>query len=194
MALNDPKSSSNSKINDPAPRGWFLCGYTFMHFMADTLKTLSKKTTPTFAFATTTKYGFDPSCFGFLGAFEAHLERPLPSSAIQHPAGSPLQNMRTSGSPLQEQSKDTKDAYLFSRTLFLSQTCLHFAVSLFKNPVSCSLVASIFSGLHLAPHQHSQISTRVFVLGEPSQSLFSWRMGGHCQERGEICCSSCSTG
>lgn len=103
--------------------------------------------------------------------FRSTFRAPSPVQCYSASCWEPTPDMRTSGSPLQEQSKDTKDAYLFSRTLFLSQTCLHFAVSLFKNPVSCSLVASIFSGLHLAPHQHCQISTRVFVLGEPSQSL-----------------------
>lgn len=108
MVLNDSKSSSNSKINDPAPRGRFLCGYMLMHFMADTLKTLSKKTTPKSAFATITKYGFDPRQFPLPRRFRGTFRAPSPVQCYSASCWEPTPDMRTSGFPLQEQSKIQK--------------------------------------------------------------------------------------
>lgn len=107
MALNDSKSSSNSKINDPAPRGRFLCGYMLMHFMADTLKTLSKKTTPTFLLQLPLSMGLIP-VFRLPRCFRSTFRAPSPVQCYSASCWKPTPDMRTSGSPLQEQSKIQK--------------------------------------------------------------------------------------
>lgn len=67
----------------------------------------------------------------FLGPFDSHLERPLLSSVLfSSLLGAHLGPedpwLSIAGTVL-----DTKDGYLFSSTVFLSQTSLHLAVLLF---------------------------------------------------------------
>lgn len=51
-----------------------------------------------------------------------------------------------------ETGPDTEDVCFLH---FLPQPSLHLAILLFKNAVSCGLLTSILSGLHLAPNQQA---------------------------------------
>lgn len=50
---------------------------------------------------------------------------------------------------------DIEDVYVSLCVHFLLQTSLHLAALLFKNAVSCGLLTSIFSSLHLAADQQA---------------------------------------
>lgn len=85
MVLNDSKSSSNSKINDPAPQRqvslWLHAPALYGRHIKDIVKENDSYNRKASALCLSQ---FPPS----LGPFDSHLERPLLSSAIQHPAGS----------------------------------------------------------------------------------------------------------
>lgn len=77
-----------------------------------------------------------------------------------------------------------EDACVSSCVHFLPQPGLHLAVLLFKNAVSCGLLTSVLSGLHLARDQqtivHCYMSIGGFLL-HFSLSLcpLCWRIGRH---------------
>jgi hypothetical protein len=84
MVLNDSKSSSNSKINDPAPQRqvslWLHAPALYGRHIKDVVKendSCHRKASV-----------LSPPASSFLGPFHSHLERPLLSRAVQHPAGS----------------------------------------------------------------------------------------------------------
>lgn len=84
MVLNDSKSSSNSKINDPAPQRqvslWLHARALYGRHIKDVVKendSYNRKASV-----------LSQSAPSLLGPFGSHLERPLLSSASQHPAGS----------------------------------------------------------------------------------------------------------
>lgn len=80
-----------------------------------------------------------------------------------------------------------KHAYVSLCVPFLPQPRLHLATLLFKNAVSCGLLTSILSSLHLAADQQAAacFCARIGGFMPPSLCapfLLSWRTGGRKQE------------
>lgn len=172
------------------PRGRLLRGA----FIVDALKTFVSKMCAGFISETTTKYPFCPIqlppswTWGAMCVYSAPSWLALaPRCWTRFGCTPPSPLMLPPGLRVAETGPDIEDVYVSSCVHFLPQPSLHLAALLFKNAVSCGLLTSILSSLHLAADQqaaaHFCTSIGGFLLHPfVSLFLFPWRIGGCTQE------------
>lgn len=139
------------------PRGGLLHGASIV----GTMKTFVSKMCAGFISETTTKYTFCPqptSSFLDLGAVCVYSAlswlalAPHGSTRFGRTPHLPCQRLRVA-----ETGPDIEDACVSLCVQFLPQPGLHLAALLFKNAVSCGLLTSILSRLHLAADQQAVV-------------------------------------
>lgn len=127
MVLNDSKSSSNSKINDPAPQRqvslWLHAPALYGRHIKDIVKENDSYNRKASALS--------QSVSSFLRPLRLSFRAPSPVQCYSAPCWELIWDLRTAGFPTAGTALATKEGYLFSRTLFLSQTSPHLAVLLF---------------------------------------------------------------
>lgn len=177
------------------PRGSLLCGAPDR--IGDTLRTFLSKMCTGFTSETTMKYTLCPNQLPPSWTFQQcvfiapspvwHQHYASPQDSAAHPPTShqppaTTHHMLSRGLRVAENGLDIIDAYVSSCVHFLSQPSLHLAVLLSKNAVSCGLLTSILSGLHLAPDQQAVCISflhQYWWVSAPSLCVSFPLLGGH---------------